>query len=94
MTGRKHRVTMETVEDSGEPMIRDGSKPTFDLDILGESNQEAPSDEQQNLSWKEVAKLEEQARRERQNSETEERYNAKETAHIVEDYINHTHRSR
>ncbi|KAI9487977.1 hypothetical protein BDB00DRAFT_933049 [Zychaea mexicana] len=84
---QKYKVTMETVEDTGEPMIRDGSKPTFDLDVLGHPSHDAraPSEEE-NLSWKEVDKMEEKARQERQNSQDEQN-NAHETAQMVDDFI-------
>ena len=52
MSSQKHKVTIETIEDSGEPMICDQGTPSQGLYIFGENqNQEAPSDEASTLSW-------------------------------------------
>ncbi|KAG2225149.1 hypothetical protein INT45_011832 [Circinella minor] len=93
MSGQKHKVTIETIEDSGEPLICDQNTSSQGLDLFGgNQNQEAPSDEASSLSWNEVDKMEEKERRERRQSSQSDERNAKETAHIVEDFIDHRHR--
>ena len=52
MSSQKHKVTIETVEDSGEPMLYDQGTPSQGLDIFGgNQDQQAPSDEASTLSW-------------------------------------------